>query len=75
VTPLRSTVQSPIDQGNTSACRRSRAREVAVYNRQLYLGTIKLAGKATAFDSNGKRVGTFTSLEAASDALGGGAGG
>jgi hypothetical protein len=46
-----------------------RTREVALYHGQLYLGTIKLAAKATAFDSNGKRVGTFTSLEAASNAL------
>jgi hypothetical protein len=44
-------------------------REVAVYRGQTYLGTVKLAGKASAYAPNGKRVGVFTSLEAATDAL------
>jgi hypothetical protein len=40
-----------------------------VYRGQTYLGTVKLAGKASAYAPNGKRVGVFTSLEAATDAL------
>jgi hypothetical protein len=44
-------------------------REVAVYNGQDFLGVVKIAGKATAFDSDGRLVGIFASLEAATAAL------
>lgn len=64
----RSATQRPTK--HKRAPKKQRARELAIYSGQVYLGTIKLAGKATAFDSNGKRVGTFISLTAAADALG-----
>jgi hypothetical protein len=48
---------------------RSLRREVAVYSGQVHLGIVKIAGKATAYDSNGKRIGVFASLQAATDAL------
>jgi hypothetical protein len=46
-------------------------RELSVYNGQDCIGTIKVAddGTARAFDRNGKRVGSFPSLKAASAAL------
>ena len=47
-------------------------REVSVYDGQKFIGTIKVADdgkKTTAFDSDGKRVGTFPSFKAASAAL------
>ncbi len=49
-----------------------RARELAVYDGQECVGTIKVAddGNAVAFDRNGKRRGSFPSFKAASDALG-----
>jgi hypothetical protein len=48
---------------------RSCQREVAVYNGQILLGIVKIARKATAYDPDGKRVGIFATLKAASDAL------
>ena len=49
-----------------------RAREIAVYDGQECIGTIKLAddGNAIAFDRHGKRRGCFPSFQAAADALG-----
>lgn len=46
-------------------------RELAVYDGQECLGTIKVAddGTARAFDAHGKRLGSFPSLQAASAAL------
>jgi hypothetical protein len=45
-------------------------RELAVYDGQECLGTIKVgAGKAIAFDPRGKRLGSFPSLKAASAAF------
>jgi hypothetical protein len=46
-------------------------RELSLYDGQECLGTIKVAedGKARAFDAHGKRLGSFPSLKAASDAL------
>ena len=46
-------------------------REIAVYDGRECLGRITVAvnGKARAFDSRGKSLGTFQSLEAASAAL------
>jgi hypothetical protein len=46
-------------------------RELAIYDGQECLGTIKIAedGTARAFDACGKRVGSFPSLKAASAAL------
>jgi hypothetical protein len=46
-------------------------REVAIYDGQNLVGTVKIAdiGKATAYDANGKRLGVFATLEAASAAL------
>jgi hypothetical protein len=49
-------------------------REVALYDGTNLVGTVKIAadGRSTAYDVLGKRVGSFGSLQAASDALGGG---
>jgi hypothetical protein len=49
-------------------------REVAVYDGTNLIGTVKIAddGRSTAYDALGKRVGSFGSLKAASDALDGG---
>jgi hypothetical protein len=48
-----------------------RAREVAVYDGRVLVGTVKVsdAGKARAFDRDGKRIGSFASFEAAYAAL------
>lgn len=46
--------------------------ELSVYDGQKFVGTIKVSGdgkKATAFDCDGKRVGSFPSFKAASAAL------
>jgi hypothetical protein len=52
----------------------ARRREVAVYDGTNLIGTVKIAddGRSTAHDLLGKRVGSFGSLKAASDALSGG---
>ena len=46
-------------------------RELAIYDGQDLVGTVKVAdtGNATAYNADGKRVGVFTSLQAAIDAL------
>jgi hypothetical protein len=44
-------------------------RELAIYNGQELLGIVKIAENITAYDPDGRRVGVFTSLQAASDAL------
>lgn len=46
-------------------------RELAIYDGQECIGTIKVAddGKAVAFDRRSKRVGKFPSFEAARAAL------
>jgi hypothetical protein len=46
-------------------------RELALYDGQECIGTIKVAddGSARAFDRCGKRIGSFPSLKAASAAL------
>jgi hypothetical protein len=46
-------------------------RELAVYDGQECIGKIKVAedGKAVAFDPNGKRLGSFLSVKAASAAF------
>ena len=48
-----------------------RTRELSLYDGQDLIGTIKVAvgGKVIAFDSRGKRLGSFTSLKAASAAF------
>jgi hypothetical protein len=54
----------------------AKARELAVYDGQALVGTVKVAGDGTsvAFDPRGKRIGSFPSFNAASDALSRGAG-
>jgi hypothetical protein len=44
-------------------------REVAVYDGQDFLGSVKIADNVTAYDPDGKRVGVFVSLEAATAGL------
>lgn len=50
---------------------KSHKRELAVYDGQACMGTIKVAddGTAVAFGARGKRLGTFRSLKAASAAF------
>jgi hypothetical protein len=48
---------------------KSSVRELALYDGQVCLGLVKIAGKVTAFSPDGERVGTFTSLQDATDAL------
>jgi hypothetical protein len=50
---------------------RSRQREVAVYDGQNLVGTVKVAsdGKAVAYDARGKRLGSFPTFQAASAAF------
>jgi len=49
----------------------ARKRELAIYDGQICLGTIKVAddGKSTVYDPRGKRIGLFPSFDAASAAL------
>jgi len=49
----------------------AKARELAVYDGQALVGTVKVAGdgKSVAFDPRGKRIGSFPSFNAAYDAL------
>lgn len=46
-------------------------REVAIYDGLVLLGTVKIdtAGKSTAYDARGKRLGLFPTLQAASAAF------
>ena len=55
----------PAKRKRAPTCR----REVAVYDGQDLLGIVKIAGHAIAYNPDGKRVGIFASLEAATAAL------
>jgi hypothetical protein len=55
----------PAKRKRAPTCR----REVAVYDGQDFLGIVKIAGHATAYNPDGKRIGVFRSQEAAIAAL------
>jgi hypothetical protein len=66
--PSRQSAKRKRRRAPTKSC----ARELFVYNGQNLLGVIKIAGagKATAYNPDGKQLGTFASQHAAIAALG-----
>lgn len=67
----RSTSKTPLRRSKRKkrAPTKSSIRELALYDGQICLGVVKLGAKATAYDLDGLRIGTYATLEDATAAL------